>query len=441
MFNPELDEDEEQDDPYGLGGINMEVEHEYHFNRLLDDPPNERPNHHYLFGMDEEDDIGPEEEDPDNALYNADFGLPDDGNPMIEDELPRFQLGPEDELDEQFDPLPDEDPDDVGDPEALCAAFQEHELIRNAYIDAFIQKYLYGATHRALKHQLKAARRTIAANPNVDPEHIADMAQTIGTAENRLGVNTNSIITTFTLCPVCRRRYSPEYIAATDNDACLNEDCEGTLFTRRKLASGSQRRVSTMTYPFASPIAWLRHMLSLPGVSELMQNWRDGDNDQGLSAPITGEEWMRDVDIDKPIGDISEGWGWRSTLAGLERRRDPRTGNIVDKSVLEQPIRFVSLPFGISFSLNTDWLAAFTCLYSMFSTELSLRFQATKEGNYSVGACYLAINNLPRHMRFLRENISLCIVMPGPNEPDEYGLDQMLEPLIEEMLQLKQGAH
>lgn len=43
-------------------------------------------------------------------------------------------------------------------------------------------------------------------------------------------------------------------------------------------------------------------------------------------------------------------------------------------------------------------------------------------------------------MRFLRENISLCIVMPGPNEPDEYGLDQMLEPLINEMLQLKQGT-
>lgn len=69
-----------------------------------------------------------------------------------------------------------------------------------------------------------------------------------------------------------------------------------------------------------------------------------------------------------------------------------------------------------------------------------IRFQATKEGNYSVGACYLAINNLPRHMRFLRENISLCLIMPGPNEPDSYALDQMLGPLVDELLQLKQGA-
>ncbi|KAF8593020.1 hypothetical protein BDV93DRAFT_461967, partial [Ceratobasidium sp. AG-I] len=68
-------------------------------------------------------------------------------------------------------------------------------------------------------------------------------------------------------------------------------------------------------------------------------------------------------------------------------------------------------------------------------------FQATKEGNYSVGACYLAINNLPRHLRFLRENISLAIVIPGPNEPSDYALDQVLEPLVNELLQLKQGTH
>lgn len=355
MPDPKPDEDDELDGAYGFAGINMEIEDEYPFDQLLDNLPNEQHNHHYLFGMDEEDDIEAEEDDPDSALYNEDFGLPDDGNPILQAALPCFQLGPEEELTEQLNSLPEEDLDDGRDPGAPCAAFQEHELIRNAYIDAFIQKAVYGATYRALTHQLKAARRTIAANPNVDPEDITKMAQTISTAENRLGVNTTSIITTFTLCPVCRRRYSPEYIATTNNESCINENCEGTLFTQRKLASGGQRRVPNMTYPFASPIAWLRHMLSLPGVSELMQNWRDGDSDQGLSAPMTSEDWMRNIDINKPIGDISEGWGWRSTLAGLERHVDPGTGDIVDESVLDPPIRFVSLPFGLSFSLNTDW--------------------------------------------------------------------------------------
>lgn len=42
-------------------------------------------------------------------------------------------------------------------------------------------------------------------------------------------------------------------------------------------------------------------------------------------------------------------------------------------------------------------------------------------------------------MRFLRENICLAIVMPGPNEPSDYALEQMLEPLVDDLLRLKQG--
>lgn len=43
-------------------------------------------------------------------------------------------------------------------------------------------------------------------------------------------------------------------------------------------------------------------------------------------------------------------------------------------------------------------------------------------------------------MRFLRENIAFCLVMPGPNEPNDYALDQMLDPLVDELLALKQGV-
>ncbi|KEP45091.1 transposase family Tnp2 protein, partial [Rhizoctonia solani 123E] len=85
-------------------------------------------------------------------------------------------------------------------------------------------------------------------------------------------------------------------------------------------------------------------------------------------------------------------------------------------------MQFSNLAFGLSFSLNSDW------------------FQATEEGNYSVGACYLVLDNLLRHLRFLRENICLLVVMPGPNEPNDYALDQMLAPLIKELLQLNKGV-
>lgn len=329
-----------------------EEHNDYPFNRLLDDMHQQR---FPVFGCSDDWELGidgREGFDPNNEQYDEDFGLPDnDGHPpdLV---LPQFQL----QLDEDPAPEPEDDPDENDNPATERAAFHEPGLIRNAYIDAVIQKTLYGATHRALKHQLKAARRTVSAHPDITAEDIAKMAQSIGTVERRLGVSADDIITTFTLCPSCKRRYSPDHISQMDSDQCLNEGCEGILFTTRRLASGSQRRVSNLTYPYASPIAWLRHVFSLPGMAELMQTWRTGDDDHDeFTAPISSDEWLHGLDPDKPIGDIPEGWGWRSTLAGLQRQQDPLTQDIVDEIPHEGPIRFVSLPFGISFSLNTDW--------------------------------------------------------------------------------------
>lgn len=348
-------------------GDHMEIDHEYPFDRLLDNIPNLAD--HVDFFPDDVDELNDEvDENQNDDLYNENFGLPNDEDEH-EADRPRFQLPQDDELEFEPEQEPEDDPGDEGGPEALSQAFQEHELIRNAYIDAFVQKVVYGATHRALIHMLKSSRRTIAAHPEVGVEDIANMAQTIRTVESRLGVNTDNIITTFTLCPTCWRLYTPEYIATTDNDNCLNEGCEGILFTLRNLASGSRRRVSNMTYPFASPVAWVRHMLGRPGMAELMQNWRDDEHgDRGLSAPVSSNEWMQTLDVNRPIGDISAAWGWRSTYAGLERREDPNTGDIVDENVLDPPIRFVSLPFGLSFSLNTDWLVLLVRARFRFTT-------------------------------------------------------------------------
>lgn len=330
----------------------MDIDYEYLFDRLLDDLPGYF--HHEDLFFDNVDEL--DDADGDNLnenIYNENFGLPDGED---EEDHPQFQFPLDEGLDLEPEPEPDDDAGDEEGPDALCEAFQEHELIRNAYIDAFVQNVVYGATHRAFTHMLKSSRRTIAAHPNVSAEDLAKMAQTIRTAEKRLGVNNDSMITTYTLCPNCWRLYSPEDIITTENDSCLNEGCEGILFTLCTLASGGRQRVSNMTYPFASPISWIRHMLSRPGMAELIQNWRDDENgDRELSAPVSSSEWMQNLDVNRPLGDISGARGWRSTYAGLERHEDPNTGNVIDENVLDPPIRFLSLPFGISFSLNTDW--------------------------------------------------------------------------------------
>ncbi|KAF8702621.1 hypothetical protein RHS03_06349, partial [Rhizoctonia solani] len=318
-----------------LLAVAEELEHEYRFDQLIGDPGD-----HFA---DLEGHIA------ENLFDDIDFGLPDDYGPAI-DALPHFHLPDDLEPEES-----DNEVEAVDNPDIFCAAFQEPDLICNAYIDAFVQKTLYGATYRALRHQLKAARQTILAHPDITVDQVAGMAQTIATVERRLGVNANKIITIFTLCPICKRRYSSEYIQGTDNNHCLNDGCNGILFVHRTLASRAYRKVPNLTYPYASPITWLRHMLSLPGMSELMQTWRSQDNDHGIAAPIPSDGWMRGLNRHKGLGNITDGWGWRSTMAGLQRVEDPETGDIIDESKLDPPIRFVSLPYGILFSLNTNW--------------------------------------------------------------------------------------
>ena len=88
-----------------------------------------------------------------------------------------------------------------------------------------------------------------------------------------------------------------------------------------------------------------------------MQSWRNGDDQEELVEPISGDEWIGAMDPDKSMGDISNGWGWRSTESGLERSVNPVTGEVSDETGLPggQRIRLASLPLGLSLSLNTDW--------------------------------------------------------------------------------------
>ncbi|CCO36813.1 hypothetical protein RSOLAG1IB_12102 [Rhizoctonia solani AG-1 IB] len=366
-------------------------------------------------GGKEDEDEG-KQEDIDENLDEVDDGLPGADDPPDREDIP-FELP----WVQQGDNGPDPEPGNPIDPAEYCAAFREPALIRNAYVDAVVQKVLHNASHGALTHQLKAAQRQLRSNPNVPMESLVQMALTIRTVERRLGLDSGDIITTYTLCPLCGRSYTPEYIAGAEDKTCLNDNCEGTLYDTQTLASGQRKRVSRLTYPFASVVAWLRRLLNQTGMADLMQSWRTED-DQVLAEPLSEQEWGDAMEMDTPLGDMSNGWGWRFGIAGLDRVVNEVTGNVEHRSPMVPPVRFSSLPFGLSFSLNTDW------------------FQPTREGNYSVGACYLVLNNLPRHLRFLRENICLVLVMPGPKEPNDYALDQMLSPLIEELLELKQGV-
>ncbi|KAG8682574.1 hypothetical protein FRC08_014882 [Ceratobasidium sp. 394] len=233
------------------------------------------------------------------------------------DEPPRFNF------DEELEPAGNDPGDHAGsdhDAEPDFAAFEEPDVIRNAYVDTFVQKTRFRATHEALKHQLKSARRTISANPNILQDDIDKMAQTMRTAEKRLGLSTSDVIKTYTLCPVCKRRYDPAYIADTDQSTRVNDGCTGILFTNKILASGDRHQVSNSTYPIGSLKAWLQRILLQPGMAELLQNWRTGPDDhEEMVAPISADEWKAALDENALLGDIPLGYAWHERHAALER--------------------------------------------------------------------------------------------------------------------------
>ena len=78
---------------------------------------------------------------------------------------------------------------------------------------------------------------------------------------------------------------------------------------------------------------------------------------------------------------------------------------------------FLTEPFSYALMLNTDW------------------FKPCKHVEYSIGAIYLTVMNLPREMRLRRENVLLIGLIAGPHEP-KHDVNSQLQPLIHELLQL-----
>ena len=60
---------------------------------------------------------------------------------------------------------------------------------------------------------------------------------------------------------------------------------------------------------------------------------------------------------------------------------------------------FLAAPFNYALHLNVDWFQPFT------------------HTQHSEGAIYLSVLNLPRQERFLKENVILAGVIPGPKDP------------------------
>ena len=88
-------------------------------------------------------------------------------------------------------------------------------------------------------------------------------------------------------------------------------------------------------------------------------------------------------------------------------------------SINEHP--YLDSPGNLCLSLNIDW------------------FNPYVETQYSVGAIYLVVQNIPRSHRFKVENMILVGLIPGPKEPPK-SVNTYLEPLVNDLLRLYTGV-
>ncbi|KAF8343864.1 uncharacterized protein EI90DRAFT_2874972, partial [Cantharellus anzutake] len=270
----------------------------------------------------------------------------------------------------------------------LPAAFSESPPIRNAYIRAYIQHAYHGATHVAVNEFLRGQKALLqyikdSFSPALFPD-LDSMAIMLPAVERRLGLCTGPYLFYYFICSECWAPYHIEELATLDSPKCTAKLCSGQLYSMKTLGSGDQKRF------------------------DHMQHWRQDGDEPGAIPPIEEAEHYKSHSVDAKMHDIHDGWGWRAIEAWVTRTYDSK-GHVIEGTRKKHRQRFVALPCGLVFIFSIDW------------------FQNATWKQYSLGAVYLTICNLPRSIWYLMEETILYMVIPGPSEPSQNQLNSLLD--------------
>ncbi|KAI0046864.1 hypothetical protein FA95DRAFT_1493337, partial [Auriscalpium vulgare] len=309
-------------------------------------------------------------------------------------------------------------------------AFSEHSAIRNSYVFSFVNAAYGGATHaqthNTLLSQRGAMRAAYSASGNQIPADLRDdlknMAMTLRTVEKRLGVDPDDVLVYYALCPDCFKRYTLEAISKLRRPRCQADGCDGVLYTTKRNVRDEEKRHPTKLMAYHPLIAALRMFFRRPGKYEECQHWRrDEEDDWEDAPPVDRDEWGRTHDPQAMQSDIYDGYLWRSLIAGTRRDWNEDRTKVEESTTPEETRRFVALPCGLVLCIFVDWMSS------------------KKRGSHSSGAVFVSIQNLPRSKRYLRENIFLLFMIPGPREPTSRELNGLLDLVADEISQLEAG--
>ena len=194
------------------------------------------------------------------------------------------------------------------------------------------------------------------------------------------------------VCPACHSLYHFEDCIEKRGSRiyiCFCCECQSsgksTPLLRQVITSqGSQKLYPNRVYPISSLLSSLQVIFMRPGLLDLCEDWR------------------KDFKQDSPdLYDVYDGQVWRDFF---HFQKEPF---LADRNT-------------IALMMNIDW------------------FRPFKHRTYLIGVVYLAIMNLPRAIRYKRENILIIGLLPGPSEPP-LTINTYLSPLVSELLTLWRG--
>lgn len=198
------------------------------------------------------------------------------------------------------------------------------------------------------------------------------------------------------MCPRCSSVYNYESCYEVKNGKVISKSCQFVAFPDHPHRSQREhcgmillRKVRTKikgtdlvprkTYVYQSLHEAITFMVSKPGFLDVCERWR------GRASKVP----------DDTFADIYDGKVWKEFES-------------------ERYSHYLKFPGNLLLSLNVDW------------------FQPFSHAQYSVGAIYLVVLNLPREQRHRMENIILVGIIPGPTEP-KLNLNSYMAPLVLEL--------
>ena len=195
----------------------------------------------------------------------------------------------------------------------------------------------------------------------------------------------------YVVCTSCHTLYSMDQCivksgsritAKTCSKLHFSKPCRSKLLKEIVSCSSNNRFYPEKVYSFNSIISSLKQLIQQTNFIQLCESTRKKDHQDFMTDIYDGKIWQEFLEYNGT--------------------------------------KFLSLPYTYGFMLNVDW------------------FQPFEHSTYSVGVIYLAILNLPRDVRYKRENIILVGIIRGPAEPP-LNINTYLSPLCDELLLLWDG--